>query len=439
MASAILACFTLNLFHMKKLCFMMPVIAVIMLMAYSNADGQDTIRASVYFDYAKSELLPSAKATLDSLEKVIKRSELNLMRITGNTDLHGSYDYNRRLSENRSQAVYEYLAGSGINTEKVEILAQGKSLPKVNGSDEAARASNRRVDIMALVLPKKAPGKQSSLTRAIKNNARAENQPLVSGQAKEDVRLTIPEGAFYPYQNQEVEISYTNRSDMDKLAREGFTTMTTDGEVLASAGVFCLRGKLKNGEALTDSFRLSQAVEVYLPVTNCACIPENIRLWSSIYNESKQVVWSGLRDSVRLVRENTRQYYVFKVSSLACVNLDCIQKTAPLEMAVRKYEPVAIKLVYPRSKAIVVGKVTKKGIVTIPAIRTNENPKVYAVVQDHHGVQYQINGKKLGSLSRNLFSQRIVLRKSDFKKIPPARLKKVDREQVTFGYVEPGK
>ncbi len=417
---------------MKKLRLVTPAFVMLFGMISSKSSAQDTIRVSVYFDYAKSILIPEAITRLDSLADVLTKFNVESLRITGNTDNHGSYDYNRTLSESRSRTVYDYLADKGINMDNLEILAQGKSLPLSPGSNESSRATNRRVDILAVVMPR-FPAKTKSVAVSYKRG----NQEIEVKSEIPQVRLKVPEGAFYPYTNTEITLNYDYRTDMDKMVKAGFTTMSSEGEVLASAGVICLKASTSNGQALADSFRLTKPVEVYLAASNCACIPGEIMLWSAVKNDDNTIVWARLKDSVKLLRETSHEFYVFNVNSLTCINLDCYQKTEPLLISFRRYEAVSVKLVYPRSKAIIVGKMVKPGIVNIPALRNKETPKIYAVAKDHNGAEYRINGKRLNSFSTNLFTGRITLRKSDFKKAPVLKIKKVNKDQVTYGFVEP--
>ncbi len=67
--------------------------------------------------------------------------------VYGHTDDVGDAAYNLGLSERRARAVRDYLVSAGIAPELITTKGFGKSQPLVHGSDAAARAQNRRVEI----------------------------------------------------------------------------------------------------------------------------------------------------------------------------------------------------------------------------------------------------------------------------------------------------
>jgi OOP family OmpA-OmpF porin len=57
---------------------------------------------------------------------------------------------NMKLSKLRAQAVRNYLINKGIHPDRLESEGYGPDKPKVSGTDEAARAKNRRVEFIIL-------------------------------------------------------------------------------------------------------------------------------------------------------------------------------------------------------------------------------------------------------------------------------------------------
>jgi OOP family OmpA-OmpF porin len=49
--------------------------------------------------------------------------------LTGHADRIGSEDYNQKLSEDRAQAVADYLTGKGVDRSHLEVEGKGKSEP----------------------------------------------------------------------------------------------------------------------------------------------------------------------------------------------------------------------------------------------------------------------------------------------------------------------
>lgn len=99
----------------------------------------------VSFEYASARLSPSARANLKEFAKGIADPELAsaVFVIEGHTDGIGSLNYNQRLSEDRAQAVTEYLVSLGVGRSRLKTVGYGKTRPKVADVNDPA---NRRVE-----------------------------------------------------------------------------------------------------------------------------------------------------------------------------------------------------------------------------------------------------------------------------------------------------
>ena len=99
----------------------------------------------VSFEYASARLSPSAKANLREFAKGIADPDLNnaTFVIEGHTDGIGSLSYNQRLSEDRAQAVTEFLVGLGVERNRLKTVGYGKTRPRVADINDP---SNRRVE-----------------------------------------------------------------------------------------------------------------------------------------------------------------------------------------------------------------------------------------------------------------------------------------------------
>ena len=85
--------------------------------------------------------------TLNSVALVLKKYNNNNVIITGYTDTTGSATYNQQLSQARAQSVGAYLAGQGINQNRVYVQGMGELNPIASNSTTQGRAQNRRVEI----------------------------------------------------------------------------------------------------------------------------------------------------------------------------------------------------------------------------------------------------------------------------------------------------
>ena len=69
------------------------------------------------------------------------------MSVNGHTDDVGTEDYNQKLSERRAEVVHQYLLEAGVPAGIMTVAGWGKTKPRVEGTSDAARAKNRRVEL----------------------------------------------------------------------------------------------------------------------------------------------------------------------------------------------------------------------------------------------------------------------------------------------------
>ena len=67
--------------------------------------------------------------------------------VEGNTDERGSSEYNLALGQRRAEAVLKQLKVIGAKDGQLEATSYGKERPAATGTDEAAWAKNRRVEL----------------------------------------------------------------------------------------------------------------------------------------------------------------------------------------------------------------------------------------------------------------------------------------------------
>ncbi|HAO07403.1 MAG TPA: hypothetical protein DCQ50_10505 [Chryseobacterium sp.] len=118
-------------------------ILIVLIFLFVNLKAQ--MLSSVYFEYNSSKLTKESQKKLDSLAQL--RSNLKF-RIFGNCDISGTSEYNKKLSENRANAVNQYLQSKVGNNIKLEsVVGLGKEKPINDNSTEELRGKNRRVDV----------------------------------------------------------------------------------------------------------------------------------------------------------------------------------------------------------------------------------------------------------------------------------------------------
>jgi OOP family OmpA-OmpF porin len=88
-----------------------------------------TLNTDVLFAFNKAELTPAGEQKLDELAKSAQNAEVDKVVLTGHADRIGSEDYNQKLSEDRAQAVADYLTSKGVDRSHLQVEGKGKSEP----------------------------------------------------------------------------------------------------------------------------------------------------------------------------------------------------------------------------------------------------------------------------------------------------------------------
>jgi OOP family OmpA-OmpF porin len=114
-------------------------------------DVQET--ASVTFRTNSAVLSPEAKQTLDALAAKTTTAKAYMIEVAGHTDSTGSDAKNFRLSQQRAEAVVQYLAV----THKIPLrrfvtpMGYGKTEAVADNTTAEGRSQNRRVDVKMII------------------------------------------------------------------------------------------------------------------------------------------------------------------------------------------------------------------------------------------------------------------------------------------------
>lgn len=102
----------------------------------------------VTFKVGSAELVPSSLKTLDAAIAGLKRNPKAKVEVQGHTSSEGGDDYNQQLSEDRANAVRDYMIRRGIKAERLTARGYGSSVPKADNDTEAGRKQNRRIELV---------------------------------------------------------------------------------------------------------------------------------------------------------------------------------------------------------------------------------------------------------------------------------------------------
>lgn len=117
---------------------------------------------NILFDSDKATLRPQAEDKLKQISASLKqRYENGQIRIYGYTDAEDSKTYNKELSEQRAQAVKQWLTKNGVEESRISIHPMGESKPIRSNATEAGKEQNRRVEIVAMNIDASSQGNNS--------------------------------------------------------------------------------------------------------------------------------------------------------------------------------------------------------------------------------------------------------------------------------------
>jgi outer membrane protein OmpA-like peptidoglycan-associated protein len=113
--------------------------------------GKIEILDKIYFETAKAIIKPISYPILDAIAATLKGyPQIELVEVQGHADERGPDDYNLRLTEDRSQAVKQYLIDKGIESERLRAKGYGETRPVDPQHNEAAWSKNRRVEFVII-------------------------------------------------------------------------------------------------------------------------------------------------------------------------------------------------------------------------------------------------------------------------------------------------
>jgi outer membrane protein OmpA-like peptidoglycan-associated protein len=107
-----------------------------------------SLPGSIYFDFDKAQVRSEMRGRLIEIAKALSEVERATLVIEGHTDADGPSDYNQRLSERRADAVRTILVNAGFGGDRARAVGHGETRPRVPNTTAAAKAQNRRVEIV---------------------------------------------------------------------------------------------------------------------------------------------------------------------------------------------------------------------------------------------------------------------------------------------------
>lgn len=105
---------------------------------------------NLIFQLGKARIEPESYQELDQVVSMLTTYPRMVIQLEGHTDTKGDPKLNMKLSQDRVDAVKDYLVSKGVNKGKVKTKAFGGTQPLSRADTEEAHKMNRRVQVRIL-------------------------------------------------------------------------------------------------------------------------------------------------------------------------------------------------------------------------------------------------------------------------------------------------
>jgi outer membrane protein OmpA-like peptidoglycan-associated protein len=105
------------------------------------------ITEKIQFALDSAEILAASHGLLGEIAGVLKENpQIDVLQIEGHTDITGSADHNRKLSQRRAESVRDFLVRYGIVGKRLVCRGFGPDRPVADNASEEGKERNRRVE-----------------------------------------------------------------------------------------------------------------------------------------------------------------------------------------------------------------------------------------------------------------------------------------------------
>ena len=126
---------------------------------YVDENLESSSSGSAAFDVGSAAVPPLGKEILDNVAARLAGMPSLRLAVDGHTDAVGDDEQNQILSEQRAQAVVDYLVDAhGIDPARLTAQGFGETQPLESNDTDAGRERNRRVDFRFVLTAQSAPG-----------------------------------------------------------------------------------------------------------------------------------------------------------------------------------------------------------------------------------------------------------------------------------------
>ena len=103
--------------------------------------------ANITFATDSAQIRPEFYPALNEVAGTLQRYPQSYIDVVGHTDSTGSEAYNQQLSEQRAQAVANFLRSRGVTPARIAAYGMGETQPIATNATPQGRQANRRVEL----------------------------------------------------------------------------------------------------------------------------------------------------------------------------------------------------------------------------------------------------------------------------------------------------
>ena len=107
---------------------------------------QEMSLKNIEFETAKATIRPTSTTVLDEVSTTLKKVPETPVEIGGYTDSRGKDELNLKLSQDRADAVRDYLIRKGIPAKQLTAKGYGKANPIADNATPEGQQKNRRIE-----------------------------------------------------------------------------------------------------------------------------------------------------------------------------------------------------------------------------------------------------------------------------------------------------
>ena len=111
-------------------------------------EEEGSVTLYINFDSGKYIIKPESYKVIDEIAEALKARPDMRVKLEGHTDNVGNARANKKLSDDRSNAVMEAIAAKGIDKSRLSCEGFGLERPIADNNTDEGRAKNRRVELV---------------------------------------------------------------------------------------------------------------------------------------------------------------------------------------------------------------------------------------------------------------------------------------------------